>query len=67
MKRTRLILFTAMFTAILAVMSIAPATAQSESLLIWADGERTPILTELGSRLRSRVRGGGRSPTSGLG
>lgn len=47
MKRTRLFLLTAMLAAVMALVSIVPAMAQNETLLIWADGERTPILTEL--------------------
>jgi arabinogalactan oligomer / maltooligosaccharide transport system substrate-binding protein len=50
MKRTRLFILGMILTVATALVSIAPALAQDDSLLIWADGTRAPLLTELGEQ-----------------
>lgn len=50
MKRTRLLILTAIMAVAMALVSLAPAMAQGESLLVWADGTRAPILAELGEQ-----------------
>ncbi|RMG75622.1 MAG: extracellular solute-binding protein, partial [Chloroflexi bacterium] len=53
MKRSRLIIFSTILAVLMAVVSLAPVAAQSESLLIWADAERAPILQELGEQFEA--------------
>ena len=50
MKRSRIIIFSALLAALMAVVSIMPAAAQDQTLLIWADAERAPILQQLGEQ-----------------
>lgn len=53
MKRTRLILLSALTAIMMAAISIVPAMGQGQTLVIWADGERAPILTELGEEFEA--------------
>jgi len=48
MNRTKVMLFSLVVAMLLAAVSIAPSLAQGDTLLIWADGERAPLLQELG-------------------
>lgn len=50
MKRTRLLLFVTLLITFLALLSISSVTAQESTLVIWADGERAPLLVELGAQ-----------------
>lgn len=50
MKRTRLVLLICLLLGLFALVSISSVTAQDNPLIIWADGERAPLLVELGAQ-----------------
>ncbi len=50
MKRNRILVLAVLLSLVLVVSSLAPALAQTQSLVIWADGERAPLLVELGEQ-----------------
>lgn len=53
MSRTRMLVFTSALAMLLALVSVAPVFSQGDSLLIWADGERAPLLEELGAEFEA--------------
>lgn len=46
----RKILVASLLAALLALLAVGVVAAQDDALLIWADGERAPLLTELGAQ-----------------
>lgn len=50
MSRIRVMIFAVLVVAMLAMVSLVPAIAQDDALVIWADGERAPLLQELGAQ-----------------
>jgi arabinogalactan oligomer / maltooligosaccharide transport system substrate-binding protein len=50
MKRNRLFLLVALVIALTGVLPVAAQESNSDALVIWADGERAPLLQELGAQ-----------------
>jgi len=53
MKRTRVSILFLVLAMLLALVSVVPAMAQDDPLVIWADGERAPLLQELGEQFEA--------------